>query len=89
MMEDESLISVTADFAMKYLPRKDSEAQTEFFGKSGIIWHGMCIMWFCQLNRIYKQYFVNQCVEDSTEDGIAIIALLSQVIKYMVLSNEV
>jgi hypothetical protein len=76
MMEDTSLISVTADFAMKYLPRKDSEAQTDFFGKRGIIWHGICILWFCHLDKKFKQYFVNQCVEDSTEDGIAIIALL-------------
>lgn len=86
MMEDKSSFSVTADFAMKYLPRKDSEAQTEFFGKSGIIWHGMCIMWFCEENKKFMQYFVNQCVEDSTEDGIAIITLLSQVIMKMLIS---
>ena len=79
MMKDETLLSVTADYAMKYLPRKDSEAQTEFFGKSGINWHGLCIMWYCPKNDQFMQYFVNQCVEDSTEDGISIVTLLSQV----------
>ena len=61
---------------MKFLPLKDSEAQTEFFGKCGIKWHGICILWY---DEHFHHYYVNQTVEDSAEDGISVAALLSQV----------
>jgi hypothetical protein len=76
---DPGLIALTADYAMKFLPLKDSEAQNEFFGKSGINWHGIQFLWYCRENSCFRQYFVNQCVEDSTEDGISVVALLYQV----------
>jgi hypothetical protein len=76
---DPKLIFITADYAMKFLPLKDSEAQNEFFRKAGINWHGLGFLWFCNEEDVFKQYFVNQCAEDSTEDGISVIALLSQV----------
>lgn len=79
LIEDVGTIFITADYAMKYLPLKDSEAQSEFFGKAGINWHGLGFLWFCDEDKLFKQYFVNQCVEDSTEDGISVAALLSQV----------
>lgn len=79
MKVDHSLIFITADYAMKFLPLKDSEAQSEFFGKAGINWHGMCLMWFDPVEEKYKQYYVNQCVEDSAEDGISVATLLSKV----------
>jgi hypothetical protein len=77
--DDLGKIFITADYAMKYLPLKDSEAQNEFFGKAGINWHGLGFLWYCGEDMLYKHYFVNQCVEDSTEDGISVAALLSQV----------
>ena len=77
--DDLGTIFITADYAMKYLPLKDSEAQNEFFGKAGINWHGLGFLWYCGEDMLYKHYFVNQCVEDSTEDGISVAALLSQV----------
>ena len=64
---------------MKYLPLKDSEAQSDFFGKAGINWHGLCLLWFSPEKGQFQQYYVNQCVEDSTEDGISVIALLQKV----------
>ena len=80
LKEDESLLSITADYAMKFLPLKDSEAQNEFFGKAGINWHGICFLWYCPERTQYLQYYVNQCVEDSAEDGVSVVALLRQVI---------
>jgi hypothetical protein len=85
LKEDRNLVFITADYAMKFLPLKDSEAQNEFFGKAGINWHGLGFLWFCNEEGVFKQYFVNQCVEDSTEDGISVVALLSQVYSYDVL----
>jgi hypothetical protein len=79
MREDESLIYVTADYAMKFLPLKDSEAQSDFFGKAGINWHGMCLQWYSPHDLQFRQYYVNQCVEDSVEDGISIVTLLAKV----------
>jgi hypothetical protein len=79
MREDHSLIHITADYAMKFLPLKDSEAQSDFFGKAGINWHGLCLLWFSPEDGQFLQYYVNQCVEDSTEDGISVVALLQKV----------
>ena len=36
---DESSVLVVQDWAMKYLPRKYRESQTDWFGKRGIPWH--------------------------------------------------
>lgn len=36
---DSSIVFVTQDFAMKYLPRSFKETQMEWFGKRGISWH--------------------------------------------------
>ena len=79
LKSDATFISVTCDYEMKFLPLKDSEAQNEFFGKAGINWHGVCILWYNTTTEKYLQYYVNQCVDDSTEDGISVAALLSQV----------
>jgi hypothetical protein len=79
LKNDPGLIALTADYAMKFLPLKDSEAQNEFFGKAGIVWHGIQFLWYCRENSCFRQYFVNQCVEDSTVDGISVAALLFQV----------
>ena len=74
MREDYTLMHITADYAMKYLPLKDSDAQSDFFGKAGINWHGLCLLWFSPEDGKFQQYYVNQCVEDSTEDGISVVA---------------
>ena len=36
---DESSVLLVQDWAMKYLPRKYRESQTDWFGKCGIPWH--------------------------------------------------
>ena len=36
---DELSVFVVQDWAMKYLPRKYRESQTDWFGKRGIPWH--------------------------------------------------
>lgn len=35
----ESDVIITCDWAMKFLPRKFREGQTDWFGKIGINWH--------------------------------------------------
>lgn len=72
LREDMTLIAITADYAMKFLPLKDSEAQNEFFGEAGINWHGICIMWYDSVKGQFLQYYVNQCVEDFAEEGISV-----------------
>ena len=36
---DETSVFIVQDWAMKYLPRKFRESQTDWFGKRGIPWH--------------------------------------------------
>ena len=36
---DESYLLVTQDWAMKFLPQKYRESQSDWFGKRGISWH--------------------------------------------------
>ena len=36
---DETAVLITCDWAMKFLPRKYREGQTDWYGKRGINWH--------------------------------------------------
>jgi hypothetical protein len=63
LKSDTSLMSITADYAMKVLPLKDSEAQNEFFGKAGINWHGICILWYDPARQQYFQYYVTNALK--------------------------
>lgn len=39
IMLDETSVYLVQDWAMKFLPRKYKESQTDWFEKRGIVWH--------------------------------------------------
>ena len=76
---DEFTIFVIQDWAMKYLPRKYRESQTDWFGKRGIPWHlsvafrkvveKLEIMTFCH---IFKNV---------TQESEAVVAVMEDVVE--------
>ena len=78
---DESSVFLVQDWAMKFLPRKYRESQTDWFGKRGIPWHisvafrkvddEIQLMTFCH---IFKT---------SLSDSSAVLAIMADVIKQL------
>ena len=77
-------IFVVADWAMKYLPRKYRESQTNWFAKRGISWH-ICVVFFKssgQLqNMTYVHIFDNAVPQDSQITSSVIIDTVRDVMK--------
>ena len=78
---DESSVLVVQDWAMKYLPRKYRESQTDWFGKRGIPWHlsvafrkvndEMQLLTFCHIFRACSQ------------DSGAVVAVMADVVRQL------
>ncbi|KAJ1397474.1 hypothetical protein B484DRAFT_438618, partial [Ochromonadaceae sp. CCMP2298] len=70
------------DWAMKYLPRKYREGMHDWFGKSGLLWHGVKLFWWDTVKQKVVNYFVRQIGEGtSTESAITTIQLLALVLQ--------
>jgi hypothetical protein len=81
MMRDATFIWIVIDWAMKFLPTKNSESQADFFAKAGLPWHGISITWYCQIDKAFKHYYINQAVKDGPEDATQNIALVKQALR--------
>ena len=77
---DETSVLLVQDWAMKFLPRKYRESQTDWFGKRGISWHvtvavrkgsdGNCVTpTFCH---VFKS---------CSQDSCAVLAVMSDVLE--------
>ena len=78
---DESSVLVVQDWAMKYLPRKYRESQTDWFGKRGIPWH----LTFAtrreggELQMLTFAHIFKSCSQDSS----AVLAVMADVIRQL------
>jgi hypothetical protein len=66
---------------MKKLAEVDSETQTDFFAKAGMLWNGISITWYCQVDKVMKGYCVNQADLEGHEDAIENISLLEMALR--------
>jgi hypothetical protein len=78
---DETSVLVVQDWAMKYLPRKYRENQTDWFGKRGIPWH-VSVAFRKVHNQLETLTFVhifNACIQDNC----AVVAIMEDVVKQL------
>ena len=80
----ESSVLVVQDWAMKYLPRKYRENQTDWFGKRGIPWHiSVAIRKVSgHLEMLTFAHIFKAC----TQDSCAVLAVMADVIKQLKIS---
>jgi hypothetical protein len=84
LIDDPTLIMITGDWAMKFLSLKYREAMVDWFGKKGIAWHGLWVVWYDQDSKEFKHYHINQISNESKEDG----ELVAQDIATAILAHQ-
>ena len=78
---DESSVLVVQDWAMKYLPRKYRESQTDWFGKRGIPWH-ISVAFRKVSDQLQMLTFVH-VFQACSQDLYAVIAVMEDVVKQL------
>ena len=78
---DESSVLVVQDWAMKYLPRKYRESQTDWFGKRGIPWH--ISVAFRKISDQFQMLTFAHIFQTCSQDSCAGLAVMADVIKQL------
>ena len=80
-MLDETSVLLVQDWAMKYLPRKYRESQTDWFGKRGIPWH--ISVAFRKLDEQIELLTFCHIFKSCTQDSSAVLAVMANVIEQL------
>ena len=78
---DESSVLLVQDWAMKYLPRKYRESQTDWFGKRGIPWH-VTVATRRKGEEIQMLTFVH-IFQTCSQDSCAVVAVMADVVRQL------
>ena len=78
---DESSVLIVQDWAMKYLPRKYRESQTDWFGKRGIPWH--ISVAFRKVSDQLQMLTFAHIFQTCSQDSCAVLAVMADVIKQL------
>jgi hypothetical protein len=78
---DSGSVLVVLDWAMKFLPRKYRESQSDWFGKRGISWH-IAVAMTKRENCLESLTFVH-VFESCTQDSPAVLAIIDDVVKQL------
>ena len=78
---NESSVLVIQDWAMKYLPRKYHESQTDWFGKRGIPWH--ISVAFTRVDGEIKMLTFCHILKACSQDSNAALAVMADVIQQL------
>ena len=76
---DESSVLVTQDWAMKFLPQKYRESQSDWFGKRGISWH-ISVVVRKKRGVLESQSFVH-IAENSNQDSLLVVRIIEHVLR--------
>ena len=77
---DETSVSVVQDWAMKFLPRKYRESQSDWFSKRGISWHLSVAKRKNTEGELQMLTFVN-IFQSCTQDNCSVLAVMSDVLQ--------
>ena len=81
---DQNSVHITQDWAMKFLPQKYRESQSDWFGKRGISWHITVVA------RKVQEHFKHQSfihiVENSKQDSMTVVRIIEHTLR--TLKNE-
>ena len=75
---DETSVLLVLDWAMKYLPRKFRESQSDWYGKPGIPWHIVVAMRRGDGGEMEMMTFVH-VFESCNQDSCTVLAILNDV----------
>lgn len=76
---DETSALITQDWAMKFLPQKYRESQSDWFGKRGISWHISVIAWKKQ--GILQSQTMVHIVEHCNQDSSVVVRIVDHVLR--------
>lgn len=78
---DPTSVLVVLDWAMKFLPRKYRESQSDWYGKKGISWHIAVAMTKqeCQLEMLTLVHVFQSC----TQDSYSVLAIIDDVVSQL------
>ena len=72
-------VFLTQDFAMKFMPIKFREAQTDFFGKKGLSWHITVALRKKSSGQLESQTFVH-ILEGGQQDSQSVVPIMTHVL---------
>ena len=78
---DESSVMMTMDWAMKFLPQKYRESQTDWFAKRGISWH-IAVTVRKSNGNLQSQSFVH-ILDNCTQDSALVIRIIIHVLEIL------
>ena len=72
-------VLVTEDWAMKFLPRRYRESQTDWFAKRGLSWHISVVM--RKVREVLQQQVFVHIVQNCNQDSNAVVGVLNHVLR--------
>ena len=78
LLDGESVLIVN-DWAMKFLPRKYRESQTDWFGKRGISWHISVI--YRRLNRVLQWQGLIHIIQSCSQGSASVVCIMEDILK--------
>lgn len=73
-------VMITEDWAMKFLPQKFRETQSDWFGKRGISWHISVAIYKNSNGDVQQQSFVH-VVDNCSQDTNTVVALMEHTLR--------
>ncbi|KAK3745613.1 hypothetical protein QZH41_003631 [Actinostola sp. cb2023] len=82
---NDSNVLITQDWAMKFLPQKYRESQSDWFGKRGISWHVSVVVRRSKAGNLQHQAFIH-IAKNCNQDSNAVVAIMGHTLRH--LKNE-
>ena len=80
----ENSVHITQDWAMKFLPQKYRESQSDWFAKRGISWHiGVVVR---KVQEHFQHQALNHIVENGKQDSFTVVRIIEHTLR--ILKNE-
>lgn len=79
---DDTSVLLVQDWAMKFLPRKFRESQTDWFAKRGISWHLTVAIRRGNDNKLQMMTFVN-VFRSCSQDSCTVLSVMSDVVRQL------
>lgn len=73
-------VLITQDWAMKFLPHKYRETQTDWFGKRGLSWHISVVVRRQTDGKLYHQAFVH-VAQNCSQDSDIVVAIMEHTLR--------
>ncbi len=76
---DETIVLITEDWAMKFLPQKYREIQADWFAKRGISWHISIVA--CKIGGVLQHQAFVHIVKNTSQDNTVIVQILRHTLR--------